>query len=72
MRRKDTKKFKLISLKTLSLIANVSYYKIYNRITGRYDTITYSEETQLANALHDELVPIFKSFGFRIEIRRIK
>lgn len=72
MRRDDTKKYKLISLRALSAIAKVSYYKIYNRITGRYDTVTYNEETQLANALHDELVPIFKSFGFRIEIRRIK
>lgn len=65
-------KFKIISLKRLSEVCKIHYLKLYhNLVSKKYASLDFNEKTQVSNALYEEVGPIFKELGFKIEIKRL-
>lgn len=69
--KKRTAKYKIISLRKLSKESKIDYAKIYNNLSGRYESLTVNEQTRLSNSLCEEVTEFFKIMGFKLKLERI-
>lgn len=68
---KRTEKYKVISLKKLSEASGIDYAKLYNALSGRYNSLSVNEKTALCNAAYEELDDFFKFLGFQMKLTRL-